>query len=283
MSATFPSSDSRWNYVIFDYLTDPERGRTVPVGVALADPGTGRVMLRFPEPGEKVRSITGQRPRTLVQSTREQLMDWVSTGEVPYGDPGMVPGSSPWWAVVRDLLSFSVRARPPLAIDCTAPEDDLESLYEAVVGPSFPANEARERIDSRLKRALGDELGRRLQPAVQIAGYANKPVQVRCAACSPSGWVVVDAVNLSNSSQAEASADALASKLMRLRRGQTVAALFVGYLASPGGLNGETYLKRWIEEQTGARAFDTTTEAEAFRQAVARSLDDALGQQTLPL
>jgi len=283
MSATSPSSDSRWNYVIFDYVTDPERGQSLPAGVAIADPGTGRVMLRFPAPSEKVRGIAGPQARMLMGTTREQIEEWAATGNIPYGDASMVPGSSAWWELVRDLLSFSVRARPPLAIDCTAPEEDLESLYEAVVGPSFPASEARQRIDSRLRRALGDELGRRLRPAVQIPGYEQKAVQVRCAACSPSGWVVVDAVNLSNSSQAEASADALASKLMRLQRGQAVAALFVGYLASPGGLNGETYLKRWIEEQTGARAFDTTTEAEAFRRAVARSLDDALGQQTLPL
>jgi len=95
---------------------------------------------------------------------------------------------------------------------------------------------------------------------------------------SPAGVVVIEGVDLANRSSAVADADALTSKLQRLtrdERGDEVpypVIMLVAYRASPTGLNGEGYMKTWIEEAAKAKTFDIVTEANEFHAAVADAL-----------
>jgi hypothetical protein len=96
-----------------------------------------------------------------------------------------------------------------------------------------------------------------------------------------SGDVIVDAANLSTA-DAPRQADELVGKLHRARvNGRGLApkdrALWaiVGYVSSPGGLNGETYLKNWIEQAGEAKAFDLIREQDQLREAAREAMRHA--------
>ena len=46
---------------------------------------------------------------------------------------------------------------------------------------------------------------------------------------------------------------------------------FVGYVSTPAGLNGEGYLKDWIEDAGQAQAFDLRREQQEFERYGAKS------------
>ena len=54
----------------------------------------------------------------------------------------------------------------------------------------------------------------------------------------------------------------------------------MGYLASPEGINGESVLIEWLEEQTGAHTFDLMKQRADFH-ATADQFAPADGQQPL--
>jgi hypothetical protein len=93
--------------------------------------------------------------------------------------------------------------------------------------------------------------------------------------------VVIDAVNLSTTS-ATKEADALVSKLLRARRNghgmipkdRAVIAL-IGYVSSPGGLNGEHFLKDWIEQAGEAKTFDLIREKSFLKDAAQAAMKEA--------
>jgi hypothetical protein len=93
-----------------------------------------------------------------------------------------------------------------------------------------------------------------------------------------SGDIIVDAVNLS-SPDAPRQADEMVGKLCRarlngrglIRKKRSVWAI-VGYVSSPGGLNGETYLKNWIEQAGEAKVFDLIREKDKFQEAAREAL-----------
>jgi len=96
--------------------------------------------------------------------------------------------------------------------------------------------------------------------------------------------VVVEGVNLATERAADET-DALVGKLQRAAsapvphqsKEKSVVAI-VGYLATEHGLNGEAYLKDWIETKTNARAFDIQRETENFRRATQAALAAASGK-----
>jgi hypothetical protein len=103
---------------------------------------------------------------------------------------------------------------------------------------------------------------------------------LRCAA-DEGHAVVVEAVNLT-ATTAERDVDALASRLLRIREGneQRDVRFVLGYVASPGGLNGEAVLKEWIEHKVGTPMFNLDREEDSFRDAAAQAvadLNDGLG------
>jgi hypothetical protein len=81
-------------------------------------------------------------------------------------------------------------------IDCQNPADELEPLYEAVVGPRRRTKERSARIDGVLSAALGT-LSRELDKG-EVAGYRGRPVPVRHFKSTPDRLLIVEAVNLAS-------------------------------------------------------------------------------------
>jgi hypothetical protein len=95
----------------------------------------------------------------------------------------------------------------------------------------------------------------------------------------PASTVVVEGVNLTTDRAAD-DTDELVGRLQRATADSTVEndekqksfVTIVGYLATEHGLNGEAYLKEWIEKKTKAQAFDIQRETEGFREATQTAL-----------
>ncbi len=85
------------------------------------------------------------------------------------------------------------------------------------------------------------------------------------------GAVIIEGVNLASTS-ARRDADALVSRLLRIREGGAVNVL-IGYVASPGGLNGETDMRDWIEAKVTQNVFDVISESERFQAAAVREFE----------
>ena len=93
--------------------------------------------------------------------------------------------------------------------------------------------------------------------------------------------MVIEGINLATS-QAEIQADATVSKLLRLRSGLGGDfSILVGYLASPDGINGESVLLKWLEEQTGALALDLMKQRADFHTEADRMVAAGDGQESM--
>jgi hypothetical protein len=106
-------------------------------------------------------------------------------------------------------------------------------------------------------------------------------VQVMRFFAGSQATVVLEGVNLAIESAA-AEADALVGKLQRVRANGTVHSnaereviAKVGYVASPNGLNGEGFLKDWIEQAGAAVAFDVERQANLLREETEKALSVA--------
>ena len=167
----------------------------------------------------------------------------------------------------------------PRPIDCLAPERDIELLFKEVVGDPLLTDE-NVRIDHLITRSLGEALSKSLRRG-EIKGYADKPVQVMRLFSGSQATVILEGVNLALESAA-AEADALVGKLQRVRANGSIfprqdkpIIAIVGYVASEEGLNGEAFLKDWIEKAGDAKALDVEREAAKLRAETERALDQA--------
>jgi hypothetical protein len=185
--------------------------------------------------------------------------------------------SDEWWNHLRHLLVHKIRVSEPLSIDCHDPEAELEPLFASLVQPDD--EEPNDRIDTLVRNSLA-EIANRFRRG-SVAGFAGKPVPVMRVFHGRQADVVIDAVNLSTTS-ATKEADALVSKLLRARRNghgmipkdRAVIAL-IGYVSSPGGLNGEHFLKDWIEQAGEAKTFDLIREKSFLKDAAQAAMKEA--------
>jgi hypothetical protein len=278
-------SSSSYSCATLRYVTDPIRDISLPVGVVLwrhgqqgAEP---RLHFRLPNVQERVEDLAVARALPFLNAARAQLEGWLARGELPYCADPPPPLSDRWWEHARRLLKFSVRLETPRALDCRDPERELESLFDALVQPKRDIRERNLRIEQAIGRALGRSRLKRFRRGYEAPGFQGRPVKVLRAAEGPRGLVVIEGVNLALNT-AEPDADRLASKVGRVRQNAeaTDTHFVLGFLASPGGLNGEAALKAWIEQQSGSPMYDLDREPDAFRSAVESALSettDALG------
>jgi Protein of unknown function (DUF3037) len=269
--------DFSFSYAVFRYIKDPQRDLSVPVGVALWSPDAQYVRFRFTEPSDRAKGINKTDDLPHIAVTERKLQDWIEHGQLPYQDRPMTPITDEWWRHVRNLLIHRIRMSEPLPIDCRDPERELEPLFTSVVGQEITRG---RRIDSILRNALGNELAKKLHRE-PLEGFAGKPVQVMRAFKGATQDVVVEAVNLA-AEDSPRQADEMVGKLQRVRcnghgivpKGRRLTA-FVGYVSTPNGLNGETFLKDWIESAGNAKAFDLRSEQAELRSSVKRALEEA--------
>ena len=267
---------SSYSYAVFKYVKDARRDWTVPIGVALWSNDTHSAWMRFISKEEKLPRISKTEDLPYIDLAVRKLKDWLDTGELPYQSERMSPGSDQWWRHVKNLLIHRVRVSEPLSVDCHDPEAEIEPLFESLVKPE-PSDETAERIETLVRRALGESLTAVFRHGM-VLGFAGKPVHAMRVLQGTSGDIIVDAVNLS-SADAARQADEMVGKLRRARLngdGLTKTGrpgwAIVGYLSSPGGLNGETYLKTWIEEAGEAKVFDLIRERDELQNAAREAL-----------
>lgn len=270
---------SSYSYAVFRYVKDAQRDWTVPVGVALWSNDTHETWTRFVSEHEKLPRISKTEDLPYIDLVVRKLKGWLAMGELPYQSDRLSPGSDQWWQHVRNLLVHKVRISEPLSVDCHDPDSEIEPLYASLVRPE-PSEGSTERIDSLVRRALGESLTGVFRRGT-VLGFAGQPVSAMRVFSGTSGDVIVDAANLSTA-DAPRQADELVGKLHRARvNGRGLApkdrALWaiVGYVSSPGGLNGETYLKNWIEQAGEAKAFDLIREQDQLREAAREAMRHA--------
>jgi hypothetical protein len=269
-----PTESRSFSYSVFSFVTDEMKGTAIPVGVALWGSGSDSVWMRFAEQREQIKGLN-KVAYFQIEGIRKELCNWVRTSEMPYAGSSMSPHSDSWWRHVARLLVHQIRAGEPRPIDCINPVEEIDSLFEAVVGPRQPPKERAQRIDRALTRCLG-KLARKLDKG-SVNGYKGREIEVHRFKTSSNKLLIVDGVNLA-SVYAEAEADALVSKLLRIKagsqndHGQRMVKLCIGYIASPHGLNGEATLVDWIQEKAEAETFDLTREGEKFLSAVDNEL-----------
>ena len=269
-----------FSYAVFSLIHDETRGQSIPVGVALWSLQYRWVKVRLLGEKERLVGLDPQAHFPLIRLMRDKVDHWIQTGRLPYAEPHIPPYDDRWWRHVRDLLIHRVRLSEPRPIDCRDPESELEPLYESVVAPNRPAREQRTRIDGEIRKCL-NRLGDKFKARPSLPGFGGRQVSVLRGYQGTKAWVVIEGVNLATP-QAESQADAIVSKLLRLRAGlDRECEVLIGYLASPGGINGESVLLDWMRRQTGAVTFDLINQRGDFHTAADQMVARADGRETM--
>ena len=267
MSSILASEPIVHGYSVLRVTTDEQRGDTIPVGVAAWDSVRSWFGMRVLDAEEKISGVPAW-SRKFVTITHQQLERWADASSVPYEPEPASPATDHFWRAASEILSTSVRLDSPRAMDpMKEPDEELEALFEAIVRPRQTEARKQERIDGALSLALA-ELATEIPSGTQVNAFGNSKETVRRGAVNNQGVLLVDGVNLATR-QARKEADALVSKLMRIRAAyaERPVTVIVGYTASPGGLNGERHMRDWIEHKLTAAVYDLTTEDVQFREA----------------
>jgi hypothetical protein len=270
--STPATSGSSFSYAVIRYLADIERDVTVPVGIILCNAERQWLQFRLPRPEERIPEVSLATAQPLLQLAEAKIQRWLQSGDVPLADHASPPLTEAWWEQVRNLMAFRVRLGEVQAIDCLRPEEEIDTLFEAIVHPQVSQKVRRSRIDGVVRRALGN-LARRFQHGQCVTGFHNRPVPVLRYLSGQRSALVVEAINFA-ASTAEKDADAMTSKLERIRAGSANTRFVVGYLASPSGLNGEGVLKEWVEHKMGIELYDLTRDEGRFRSKVIAEINE---------
>jgi Protein of unknown function (DUF3037) len=270
---------SSFSYSVFRYVKDARRDISVPIGVALWSHDAPWVQVRFVSPHEKVSRVSKTSDFPYINLVAKRVKNWIQGEPLPYSQGEGAPNSDRWWMHLQKVLVHKVRVSEPRSIDSQNPDRDLETLYKEIVGGE-PA-ESNARVDHLISKCLGDGLIHQLHRG-ELSGFAGKPVRVMRFYSGPASTVIVEGVNLTTERAAD-DTDELVGRLQRAAADSTSGedtkqkplVTIVGYLATEHGLNGEAYLKEWIEMKTKARAFDIQRETEGFREATQAALSGA--------
>ncbi len=265
----------RHGYATIRAVLDERRGRAVVIGVAAWDADANWFNVRTLAPAERVSLVTPD-VRSFADIALRQIRRWADQSAVPYAPAPMAPWTSGFWQAVSRVMTTAIRVDTPRAM---APMRDraleFESLFEAVVQPAVPAPEKKKRIAGYVRAALGSTSAK-LKPGATFRAFGGVEEPVLRGAVGASGAVLVEGVNLAGA-HARRDADALASRLLRIRDGMLDShlSMVVGYVASPGGLNGEADMRDWIREKVTPDVYDLASEGEQFRDAAESGLQAA--------
>lgn len=273
MSSSMSQSSS---YCVLTFVTDELRRTEIPVGIALwSSRGEEGVQVRLASEDEKLAGFR-QEWMPYLDMVSSQLQGWLAEERLPYDVAKLKPQTDGWWRHLRNLLVHRIRISEPKAIDCKDAKEEADLLFEAVVRPHKSEDEKKHRVDSALTKGLGN-LSKKFSRGA-VTGFYGRPVPVKRFLQDGGKLLVLEGVNLA-SCDAEKETDALVSRLLRISAvgdrstsnnsvSERHMVAIVGYLTSPGGLNGEAALVKWIEEKAGAQTFDLVREKEGFAGSV---------------
>jgi len=279
-------SSSTFSYAVFRYMKDTKREIAVPIGVALWSEDAKWVGFRVVSSDQRVSRISRKGDFPFINVFAQKLDSWLVSNHLPYQDQTVTPTSDAWWRHLQKLLIHKTRLSDPHPIDCLDPEKEIESLFREIVSPE--ETEDRARIDHLITQCLGTKLSKTLRRG-EVKGYAGKPVEVMRCFLGREATVVIEGVNLALEDAAVA-ADALVGKLQRVRANGSIqpspdhrVIAIVGYVASDNGLNGEAFLKDWIEKAGDATALDVHREGAELRAETENAMTEAGPPSTFDL
>ena len=239
----------------------------MPIGVAIWGNDISSLKIRFPKSGERLTGISTKDAQIYLEIVKRQLYDWLSSDSLPYAKDLMVPLSEEWWDHVRKLLQFKVRVDEPKSIECIDPDIEIDFLYEAAVKPKLPRRQRAKRNESILKSVLGKDLSGKISFKAFVNGFEDKPVPVTSAIQNNNDRLVIDLINLATPDAVD-DADAFASRILRIKESSLNTTFVLGYVSSPNGLNGEGYMKDWIEKKSETTMYNVIQAPDKFRIAV---------------
>ena len=273
----------RHGYSVIRVSLDDDRDHTVPVGVVAWQTANPWYGWRWLEHDEKVRGVD-RATRRLMRITRDQIQRWANARKVPYEPAPVEPTSDRFWKSVSEILSTSVRLDPPKAMDpMDEPDAEIEALFEAVVQPGQTLQRRSERIDSAIKRALG-EWAEHIPPRQSVSAFGGATEQIQRGLETDRGVLLVEGVNLA-ARKARKEADALVSRYMRIQAAypKRTVRMIVGYASSPGGLNGEAHMRDWIREKVTEEVFDVVSQNAELQEAAADAWREFKGKPQMDL
>ena len=262
-------SQIRHGYSVIRVSLDDRRDHTVPVGVVAWQTTNPWYGWRWLENDEKVRGVDPA-TRRLMRITRNQIRRWAGERKVPYEPEPVEPTTDRFWKAVSEILTTAVRLDLPKAMNpMDEPDTGIEALFEAVVQPGQTGKRRSERIDSAIKRALG-EWAERIPARQSVSAFGGTSEQIQRGLETDRGVLLVEGVNLA-APKARKEADALVSRFMRIRAAypERTVRMIVGYSSSPGGLNGEAHMCDWIREKVTRQVFDVVAQNAEFQEAAA--------------
>ena len=277
-------NSSYFRYSTIRFVSDSLREITIPVGVMIWNTENHEFIIRLPKNGERVDNVSFGEAAPYLKAAEAQILKWINVKELPYQSNTMDLLSEEWWNHLRKLMGFRVRFDEAKPINCFMPNDEVDALFEATVKPKLPYKKRLQRVDFAISHALGKQLSSRLTPHYKVAGYRGREVAVSKAFSVNNRLLVIDGVNLA-AATAEEDADALTSKLLRIKESKNSSGITfaIGYIASPNGLNGEGVLKDWIEYKTESKLYDLTRQSGEFAVVVENSLSSLAKQNELAL
>lgn len=273
------SADLATGFSVLRLSVDPLRGVSIPVGAVVWDADREWYKVRVIHPTERVVGITPER-RLLVEYAERQLTRWANRKVIPYMEEPAEPWSSAFWEGVQKALTTGVQLDDPKAMEPITSMDEVDLLFEAVVQPGQRSDTTRNRMEGALSRALSPYLAKVTKPRLPLPAFHAAQEHVMRGVRGETGVVVLEAVNLAGK-HARRDADALVSRLMRIREGlgsDERMHTIIGYMASPGGLNGETHMRDWIAEQVTESVFDLNRERESLNRSAIYALESVNGQ-----
>jgi hypothetical protein len=266
-------------FSVLRLVTDPLRSTSIPVGAIAWDQGRQWHQIRVLDDTERLEYVTPER-RLLIKLLKEQLERWARSSAVPRSEGTQDPWTTQFWVAVDRVLTGGFRVDQPKALESGASADALELLFDTIVQPIRSAQRSRARMEGFINRALGNQLSRKLVPRFEIEAFAARQEHVMRGYAGDRGTILLEGVNLA-ARTARRDADALVSKLLRIDAAPSrTGSLYkiVGYVSSPGGLNGESDLRDWIRTMITPLVFDIVAEADQLQLAAANALA-AVGSQ----
>ena len=259
-------------YTVLRAAVDSKRGKLVPVGVVAWDSDREWFEIRTITDEERVTGISPQ-ARQFGRIVVEQLSRWAEKQSVPYADGNLFPWQAEFWSAASKVLTTAIRLDEPKAIDPSyESQAALEALFEAVVQPKQPRAQAGRRVDGAVRDALAAYAGF-FESRPEVSAFGGAREQVLRRAANPTGEVIIEAVNLA-AANGRTEADALVSRLKRIEAAHSSRPIvfLIGYIASPGGLNGETHMRDWMRKQVTQDVYDLIADRAVFQERAANSL-----------
>lgn len=278
------SSELSNGYAVIRMVTDALRGTSIPVGAVAWNSAREWHQLRLLSGRERLDGVTPERSLLLLV-LKEQLSRWTKEQRVPRFSGTLTPWSSEFWRAAGEVLSTGIRVDAPRPMEEIVGDDDFDLLFEAIVRPRRRASSRRSRIEGRLRNVLGPVLTRKTISRLEVPAYHSAQEKVLRGAVGDRGIVLFEGVNLAGR-DARRDADALVSKMLRIFEGaqtRPTVRTIIGYMASPGGLNGESHMRDWIAERVTSQVYDLVREQELFRQAASRAIEEAGAQGSINL